>query len=237
MSVLILAATAGPASDGPGPSRADGGRVAADLPAASSAPGQVFGELAAAGTAKAGLGYVWVGYNGATVGSRDFADVSSGDGFTFGAGFRVGATARTWMEVAWEKSLKHDVPPHLYNPVPDPADRTRSGYYERWTFGARSAAAPRARLAGTQPNAYLSYGICYNNLQVNMQTGDPWHQNGSGFYVGLGVEHPLKGRSSFSFDVRHHIFDDYNYDPQDPAVTWRTVNHTTVFSLLLLTRY
>ncbi len=139
-----------------------------------------------------GRGYVWIGYTVADVGQDGFKKFGRGDGFTFGGGFKLGESAHTFFEFAWERSLKHGV---------DPAITTTSkAFHERQLAGFRTTTAPRARLQN-QPRPYVSYGVGYNMMVVKYG-GVSYFANGVGPYFGLGCEFPSEGRSSFSFDTK-----------------------------------
>lgn len=146
-----------------------------------------------------GIGYVWLGYCGTDVPVGELNEFGSGDGFSFGAGFRVGDSARAFVELAWEKTLKHASPATLSDPTPP------SGLHERTMIGGRTAAAALARLAH-QPKPYMTYGLAYENFRVNYATTTDYRANALGYYLGLGVEFPFAEGTSLNFDAKYHLW-------------------------------
>ena len=208
----------------PGGSTTDAVALAAAVVAAPDCVG--LPQLEVTTRKASGIGYIWVGYNGAAVGSRDLAALGSGDGYTFGAGFKVGDSRRSFVEIAYEKTFKHLAPPTVVEDL--------SGYYERMLFGGRTSAAPQARMEH-QPRAYVTYGLAQNNLVIKNAPAAPdrWAMHNVGYYLGLGVEFPFADTNGLGFDVKYHMFTDE--DPQDPTVEFE--NHVAVFSVLWTSRF
>jgi len=187
-----------------------------------------------------GLGYFWIGYAATDTGVGALRDIGSGDGFSFGAGFKVSETSRSFLEVTVEKTLKHGVPDYiLANAAGNPPGfavsgfTPASGYHDRLMFGGRSSAAARARLEH-QPRAYGSYGIAYNAFKCTSQTTAglvEYNVNGIGFYLGFGVEFPFAKKTSMSFDVKYHNFE--GTDTQGVTDDFGSV----VFGVLYLSRF
>jgi len=171
-----------------------------------------------------GIGYVWLGYCGMDVPTGELSEVGSGDGFTFGAGFRVGDSARSFVEIASEKTLKHDMPATLADLTPP------SGYHERNMIGGRTSIAALARLA-RQPRPYFSYGLAYENFQVNYASAPTYRANALGYYMGLGVEFPFAERSSLSFDAKYHFWEDKDTTGEEGMFG------SVAFSILWLNRF
>jgi hypothetical protein len=172
-----------------------------------------------------GIGYFWIGYCGSATGLGDLRMGGSGDGFTFGAGFKVGETLRSFVEISYEKSLKHDAPQILTG------ESVRGmAFHERALIGGRTAAAPRARLE-KQPRAYMSYGIGYNNFEVDFQGISPYFANGIGYYLGLGVEFPFAERTSLSFDSKYHMWNGEDSNEEEGRFS------TATFSVMWIARF
>jgi hypothetical protein len=148
-----------------------------------------------------GRGYFWLGYTASDVGQQDLNGVGRGDGFTFGAGFKLSEASHTYVELAMEKSLKHDVDPSI--------TLESDAFHERSLIGFRTATAARARLQN-QPTPYVTYGMGYNNVRVDYAAGSHY-MNAVGYYIGLGVEFPSEGQGSFSFDSKFHMWKDEYY--------------------------
>jgi hypothetical protein len=148
-----------------------------------------------------GIGYFAVGYDVAAVGSHGLDLAGSGSGFSLGAGFKFGESPRHFLEVSTARTLMHDVPTQLTGGA-----RT-TGYYQRWLFGARSAATPQARMEN-QPRAYLTYGLSSNTFRVKYSAGSEYLANGVGFYLGLGAEFPTSKKASVAFDTKYMYWED-----------------------------
>jgi hypothetical protein len=122
-------------------------------------------------------------------------------------------TSRSFVEIVTEKTLKHDVPLSVYTALSGAAPTLEgfepTGYNERLMFGGRTSAAPKARLEH-QPRAYTSYGIEYNVFKARAEAGGgsvlEYVVNGTGIYLGFGVEFPFAERTSLSFDLKYHAF-------------------------------
>ena len=184
-----------------------------------------------------GLGYFWVGYTGVAVGTGELKNIGSGDGFTFGTGFKGTESSRSFLEVVYEKTLKHSMPAALYFPDPSPNEAEGfdppSGYHERMLFGGRTAAAAKARLEH-QPRAYTTYGICYNEYRARSTTEvgtQKYKANGTGAYLGFGVEFPFADKASLSFDAKY-----LQWAGEDSLKNTGDFGATT-FSLLWLSRF
>ena len=162
-----------------------------------------------------GRGYFWVGYTASDVGQQELNTIGSGDGFSFGTGFKLSDAGHTFVEFAYERSLKHSFHPNdvVFSDTDTVAEQ---GIHERTLIGLRTATAARAR-EETQPRPYISYGIGYNNVSVNYQdlggAAQSYFVNGLGLYVGLGCEFPSEGRGSFGFDAKFHTWEDTKETP------------------------
>ena len=179
-----------------------------------------------------GRGYFWLGYTTADVGQEDLNKVGRGEGFTLGGGFKLSEAAHTFLEFAYERSLKHRV---------DPQITTESkAIHERSLAGFRTTTAPRARMQN-QPRPYISYGIGYNFVNVKYDAGTGtvgFFMNGSGYYVGFGCEFPSEGLSSFSFDAKFHTWID-EYPPEQPLALFgdEATFGSLSFALLWMNRF
>ena len=184
------------------PSAPEAAAVVHDAAETAAAPECVRVSEATLGFSRMGgnRGYFWVGYTAAGVGQGDLEEVGGGDGFTFGAGFKLSDASHTFLEFALEKTLKHSVDPEI---TPD-----SQGIHERTLVGLRTTTAARARLQN-QPRPYVSYGMAYNNVCVRYGTpATSYIMNGVGCYLGLGCEFPSEGQASFSFDAKAHTWND-----------------------------
>ena len=171
-----------------------------------------------------GRGYFWIGYTAVDVGVQDLSGFGGGDGFTFGTGFRLSESSRTYIELILEKSLKHEMDPSI---TPD-----AKGYHERTLFGLRTATAPRARMQN-QPRPYVSYGVGYNTANVTYESGAGpvgYRMSAQGYYLGLGVELPSEGRGSLGFDMKFHT---WNREPDPNQGEYASV----AFALLWMNRF
>ncbi len=189
----------------------------------------------------AGRGYFWVGYTAADIGQEDMNRVGAGDGFSLGTGFRLTDAGHTYVEFAWEKSLKHAMDPAVV--VTSDATIAERGTHERSLLGLRTSTAARAR-EPNQPRPYVSYGIGYNHMVVRLDA-DPtpavfntsYIMNGIGYYFGLGCEFPFEGRGGLSVDAKFHTWVDAN----PPAPLSYTVDEATfgsvAFSLFWMNRF
>lgn len=151
---------------------------------------------------RGGLAYMWVGYNGSAAGIGDLREMGSGDGFSLGVGFQIGKTARSSVELGYEKTLKHDATYSLTGL--GPVGGSITGAYERKIVGGKSAALPRARREN-QPRVYVGYGLVQNSFVAKTALGQ-YSIDGLGYYLGLGVEFPSGERSAFTFDTKYHFW-------------------------------
>lgn len=149
---------------------------------------------------RGGLAYMWVGYNGSAAGIGDLREMGSGDGFSLGVGFQIGKTARSSVELGYEKTLKHDATVALTGFV-----GPSTGAYERTVIGGKSAALPRARREN-QPRVYVGYGLAQNSFVAKTTGGQQYSVSGLGYYLGLGVEFPSGERAAFTFDTKYHFW-------------------------------
>ncbi len=175
-------------------------RQAAPAASVADAPevATVTRSIAAAGRRNRVAGYYWVGYTPVDFGVGDLRDLGSGDGFTFGLGLTFSEAGRSFLEVAFEKTINHSIGQFLVLPTP----ALHTGHHERTLFGARTTATAVARME-KQPRPYLSYGVSNNKYRVD-DTDGGYEATGLGYYVGLGVEYPFAKKTSFSFDTRYH---------------------------------
>jgi hypothetical protein len=166
--------------------------------------------IPAAGRRNRVAGYYWVGYTPADFGTGDLRSFGSGDGFTFGLGLAFGEAGRTFLEIAFEKTVNHSYAPLLELATP----ATNTGNLQRLLIGGRTTATAIARME-RQPRPYISYGFANNECYVDVASGSSYKTSGLGGYVGLGVEYPLAQKMSFSFDSRYHVWSDTDSDGVD----------------------
>jgi hypothetical protein len=200
--------------------------------AASPAAGEarVAEKLAGFSRLPRGIGYFWIGFNGIASGTNDLRYAGGGDGFSLGAGFRFGHSRRHFLELSFEKSVKHDAPTVLTG-----VTERQSARYERKTFGFRTTAAPRARMP-RQPKPYVTYGFSFNDFTVRYDEylgtwQEKWFANGPGWYLGLGVEFQVAKKAGLGFDAKYHWWtDDGKAGAKGDYAAW-------VFSLLSISRF
>lgn len=156
--------------------------------------------MAAAGRRNRVAGYYWVGYTPVEFGTGDLSDLGGGDGFTFGVGLSFSESGRSFLEIAFEKTVNHSYAPFLAA-----GTGSQTGHHERMLIGGRSSGTAASH-KGRQPRPYLSYGVANNKFRVDVAAGGSYEATGFGLYVGVGLEFPLAQKTAFSFDTRYHTW-------------------------------
>jgi hypothetical protein len=160
-----------------------------------------------------GVGYFWIGVIPVDFGLGDLNEVGSGDGFSFGVGLKFTETWRGAVEIAFEKTVNHEV---LFDDDPYAA---QTGYHERVFAGFRFGATS-TRMEKRQPLPYLTAGVSDTHLAIERSTGSDFEAKGFGFYAGLGVELPYADRGSLGFDAKYHTWSGESFAAATFAVLW-----------------
>lgn len=142
-------------------------------------------------------GFLWVGYNMFTNESGDLSLYDAGDGSGFGLGFGNGEDVKNFFELAYEKSVNHQILDAGGNVIGDVE-------HERAYLGRRRYILPVAGRAG-RLGPFLSLGLFISSMVNSGPGGTPETDlntiQGFGLYFGTGIEVYLGGSNDFSLSL------------------------------------